>query len=97
VVVTGLREPLVLLHRRLIRRRLVLMVVWIAGWAATGFVSDQGWLAIAILVVTGPVLWILVWSFADHGHRDRWERVPPGALGPGDRFDGPPEPGTPRT
>lgn len=60
VVVTDLREPLVVQHRRLIRRRLVLMVVWILGWAATGFVADTAWLAIGLLVVTGPLLWVLV-------------------------------------
>lgn len=61
VVVTDLREPLVAVHRRLIRRRTALMVVWILGWAATGFVSDTAWLALTILAVTGPVLWVAVW------------------------------------
>jgi hypothetical protein len=63
VVVTDLREPLVVLHRRLIRRRSVLMVVWILGWAATGFVSDTAWLALTILAVTGPLLWLAVWAY----------------------------------
>jgi hypothetical protein len=74
VVVTGLREPLVLRHRRLIRRRLVLMVVWIAGWAATGFVHDRGWLAIAILIATGPLVWLAVWLLADR-HDGTLDRV----------------------
>jgi hypothetical protein len=38
-------------------------VVWIAGWAATGFVYQTAWLAILILTVTGPVLWIIVWAW----------------------------------
>ena len=80
VVVTDMREPLVALHRRLIRRRLVLMVVWIAGWAATGFVADTAWLAIGLLVVTGPVLWVIVWLVAEReqpGRRESPVRVLP--------------------
>jgi hypothetical protein len=63
VVVTDMREPLVVVHRRLIRRRSALMVIWILGWAATGFVSDTAWLALLILAVTGPVLWVAVWAY----------------------------------
>lgn len=63
VVVTDLRESLVVVHRRLIRRRSVLMVIWILGWAATGFVSDRAWLALLILALTGPVLWVAVWAY----------------------------------
>jgi hypothetical protein len=62
VVVTDMREPLIVLHRRLIRRRTVLMVIWILGWAATGFVSDTAWLALSILALTGPILWAAVWA-----------------------------------
>jgi hypothetical protein len=81
VVVTDLREPLVVQHRRLIRRRLVLMVVWIAGWAATGFVADTAWLAIGLLVVTGPVLWVIVWLVVERaqpGRRESPVRALPG-------------------
>jgi hypothetical protein len=73
VVVTDLREPLVVQHRRLIRRRLVLMVVWIIGWAATGFVADTAWLAIGLLVVTGPLLWVIVWLIAERERPGRRE------------------------
>lgn len=65
VVVTDMREPLTVVHRRLIRRRTVLMVIWILGWVATGFVSDKAWLALTILFVTGPVLWWAVWLYHD--------------------------------
>ncbi len=77
VVVTDLREPLVVVHRRLIRRRTVLMVVWILGWATTGFVSDTAWLALAILAVTGPLLWVAVWAY--------FRRSAPGRRQPVDR------------
>ncbi|WP_214370600.1 hypothetical protein [Pseudonocardia sp. H11422] len=60
IVVTDLREPLIAVHRRMIRTRTVLMAIWILGWAATGFVHRTGWLAMLILVVTGPVLWLVV-------------------------------------
>jgi hypothetical protein len=75
VVVTDLHEPLVVQHRRLIRRRLVLMVVWMLGWAATGFVADTAWLAIGLLVVTGPALWVIVWLVAEQQRPGR--REPP--------------------
>lgn len=63
VVVTDCREPLAVLHRRLVRRRIALMMVWIAGWATTGFVADTAWIALLILAVTGPVLWVVVWTW----------------------------------
>lgn len=86
-----MREPLVVLHRRLIRRRSVLMVVWILGWAATGFVHDRAWLALLILAVTGPVLWLAVWAFYASTAPGRREPVgrraisgrPPARAGPG--------------
>lgn len=71
VVVTDMREPLVAVHRRLIRRRTVLMVIWILGWVATGFVSDTAWLALLILFVTGPMLWWFVWLYYS------WNEPPP--------------------
>lgn len=79
-VVTDLREPLAAVHRRMIRTRTALMVVWICGWAATGFVSDIAWLAIGILVVTGPVLWVLVWLRAQRHRPARRTPVPPRGL-----------------
>ena len=70
-----MREPLVLVHRRLIRRRSALMVVWILGWAATGFVYDTAWLALLILAVTGPVLWVALWAYQAHTAPGRREPV----------------------
>ncbi|MHA6793468.1 hypothetical protein ACVGVM_08090 [Pseudonocardia bannensis] len=77
VVVTDLREPLIAVHRRMIRTRVVLMAIWILGWAATGFVYRTGWLAILILVVTGPVLWLAVFLTG--------QRAAPGPRVPVDR------------
>ncbi|MFC4950925.1 hypothetical protein [Pseudonocardia sp. GCM10023141] len=75
VVVTDMREPLVVVHRRLIRRRSVLAAIWIAGWAATGFVSDVAWLACTLLVITGPALWLLVWAWTARFTAGRREPV----------------------
>jgi hypothetical protein len=74
VVVTDMREPLVVVHRRMMRQRLVLMVVWIAGWALAGAVYRHGYIATAILLVTGPGVWL-----AFYGWR-WWHR--PGAREP---------------
>jgi len=60
-VVTDLAEPLVVQHRRRIRIRLVAMVVWIAGWVAAGMLWRDGWLATAVLLGSGPGVWILWW------------------------------------
>lgn len=68
VVVTDMQEPLTAVHRRMIRVRLVLMGVWILGWVAAGLVvtgplagtgPHTGWVAILIVVLTGPALWAL--------------------------------------
>ena len=89
VVVTDMREPLVVVHRRLIRRRSALMVIWILGWAATGFVYETAWLALLILAVTGPVLWVAVWACCAGTAPGRREAVgrrairAPGAPGAG--------------
>ncbi|MEU4376186.1 MULTISPECIES: hypothetical protein [Pseudonocardia] len=58
-VVTDLTEPLTVEHGRRIRIRLVAMVVWIAGWIVAGALWRDGWLATAILLTSGPGLWIL--------------------------------------
>lgn len=86
VVVTDLREPLVVVHRRQIRTRTALMVVWILGWAATGFVHDTAWLALTILAVSGPVLWVAVWAW-------QARRRPGGRVPVGHRASGPGSPG----
>jgi hypothetical protein len=59
VVVTDLREPLIVKHRRMMRARLVLMVVWIAGWIVAGVLYRHGWLATGILLATGPGVWMV--------------------------------------
>ncbi len=98
VVVTDLREPLAAVHRRMIRTRTVLLGIWILGWVSTGFVYRNGWLAVAILVVTGPVLWSLVYAVEARNRPGR--RVPvapqrhravsrPGEQAPGGAADPP--------
>ena len=62
-VVTDLREPLAVEHGRRIRIRLVAMAVWIAGWILAGVLWRDGLLATAILVTSGPGVWILWWLF----------------------------------
>lgn len=62
-MVTDLREPLALEHRRRIRIRLVAMVVWIAGWVVAGALWRHGWLATGILLGSGPGIWLLWWLF----------------------------------
>jgi hypothetical protein len=80
MVVTDLREPLVAVHRRMIRTRTVLMAIWIVGWASTGFVSETAWLAIGILVATGPALWIAAWIHQRQRRPGRRTPVGPRAL-----------------
>ncbi len=74
VVVTDLREPLIVVHRRMMRARLVLMAVWIAGWIVAGALYRQGWLATGILLATGPAVW--VGYFAVTARRTPRRRVP---------------------
>ncbi|MBW0101040.1 hypothetical protein [Pseudonocardia sp. KRD291] len=61
VVVTDMHEPLILVHRRQIRTRLVMMVVWIIGWVVAGALWRHGYLATGILLGSGPGIWILWW------------------------------------
>lgn len=60
-VVTDYVEPLVVHHRRLMRNRLIAMVVWIAGWIVAGTLWRDGWLATAILLGSGPGVWLVWW------------------------------------
>ena len=82
-VVTDLVEPLVVQHRRRIRIRLVAMVVWIAGWVVAGMLWRDGWLATAILLGSGPGIWVLWWLLVPRrvpGRRKAVTRAGPGAL-----------------
>jgi hypothetical protein len=54
--------------------------VWIIGWAATGFVHGTAWLALLILAVTGPLLWLAVWCHERRRRPGRRAPVPPRAL-----------------
>lgn len=87
VVVTDLHEPLIAVHRRQIRTRLVMMVVWIAGWVVAGTLWRHGILATGILLASGPGIWILWWTVMPKraaGRRSPVTARPPRALpGPG--------------
>ena len=83
VVVTDMREPLRLQHRRRIQIRLVAMVVWIAGWIVAGALWRDGWLATAILLGSGPGVWMLWWLLVpprDPGRRTAVTRRGPREL-----------------
>ncbi|ANY05168.1 hypothetical protein AFB00_01270 [Pseudonocardia sp. HH130630-07] len=84
-VVTDLREPLAVEHGRRIRIRLVAMVVWIIGWVVSGLFWRDGWLATAILLTSGPGVWILWWLFVPRrtaGRRRPVDGRPPRSLPP---------------
>lgn len=76
VVVTDLREPLIAVHRRQIRTRLVMMVVWIAGWVVAGALWRQGYLATGILLASGPGIWIVWWLVVPRRITGRRSPVP---------------------
>lgn len=75
VVVTDLREPLIVVHRRMMRARLVLMVVWIAGWVVAGVLYRHGWLATGILLATGPAVWVVYVAVESRRRPGRREAV----------------------
>lgn len=77
VVVTDLREPLIAVHRRRIRIRLVMMVVWIAGWIVAGTLWRHGYLATGILLGSGPGIWVVWWLVAPRRVTGRRRPVPP--------------------
>lgn len=79
-VVTDLREPLAVQHRRRIRIRLVAMVVWIAGWVVAGVLWRHGVLATAILLGSGPGVWAVWWLLAPRHDPGRRRAVTPRAL-----------------
>lgn len=73
IVVTDMREPLVVVHRRMMRQRLVLMVIWIIGWVVAGLLYRHGYLATAILLVSGPGVWLAHYAWQSRrrpGHRE---------------------------
>lgn len=60
---TDLREPLLVVHRRLMRRRAVMFLVWTAGWIVSGLLWRHGYLATGILLASGPGVWLSVWAW----------------------------------
>ena len=85
IVVTDMREPLIVVHRRMMRQRLVLMAIWIAGWALAGLLSQShGYLATSILLVSGPGVWLVHYAWRSRRRPGRREPVSRPALeGPG--------------
>jgi hypothetical protein len=82
VVVTDLREPLHVVHGRIMRFRLVLFGVWLVGWVVSGLLWRDGWLATAILLGSGPGVWLVVGLF--RAGRRPGQREPVGRrAGPG--------------
>lgn len=81
VVVTDLREPLIVVHRRMMRERLVLMVVWIAGWVVAGALYRHGYLATGILLASGPGVWLAHYAWRCRHAPGRREPVTRRALG----------------
>lgn len=69
-----MHEPLIVVHRRLIRERLVLMAIWLVGWVVAGLYSSHGYLATAILLVSGPGVWLLQYAWK------WWQRPDPRAA-----------------
>jgi hypothetical protein len=83
IVVTDLREPLIVVHRRMMRARLVLLAVWIAGWIVAGVLWRHGWLATGILLASGPGVWIVHAGIEARRRPERRIPVTRAALGAG--------------
>ena len=81
VVVTDLHEPLYVVHARIMRFRLVLFGVWLVGWAVSGLLWREGWLATAILLGSGPGVWLVVGLIRSGRRPGRREPVGRRALG----------------
>lgn len=77
VVVTDYREPLVVVHRRMIRLRLVLLGVWLIGWVIAGLLHRTGWLATLILLLSGPGVWLVVLAVTEWRRPGRRVAVTP--------------------
>ena len=76
-----MREPLVVVHRRMMRQRLVLMVIWIIGWAVAGLLYRHGYLATAILLLSGPGVWLVHYAWQSRHRPGSREPVTRRALG----------------
>jgi hypothetical protein len=81
VVVTDLHEPLYVVHARIMRFRLVLFGVWLVGWVVSGLLWREGWLATAILLGSGPGVWLVVGLIRSGRRPGRREPVGRRALG----------------
>jgi len=81
VVVTDLHEPLYVVHGRIMRFRLVLFGVWLVGWVVSGLLWREGWLATAILLGSGPGVWLVVALIRSGRRPGRREPVGRRALG----------------
>ena len=80
-MVTDLREPLHVVHGRIMRRRLLLGAVWLVGWIVSGVLWRDGWLATTILLGSGPGLWLVVGLLRATPVPGRREPVSPRAPG----------------
>ncbi len=81
-----MREPLIVVHRRMMRARLVLMAIWLVGWAVSGVLYRDGWLATGILLGSGPGVWLVYYAWRSRyrpGRREAVTRPPRPALPPG--------------
>ncbi len=81
VVVTDLHDPLYVVHSRIMRRRLVLFGIWLIGWVVSGLLWRDGWLATAILLGSGPGIWLVVGLVRAGRQPGRREPVGRRALG----------------
>lgn len=83
MVVTDLHEPLHVVHGRIMRFRLVLFGIWLVGWVVSGLLWRDGWLATAILLGSGPGIWLVVGLLRAGRRPGHREPVGRRALGPG--------------
>ena len=81
MVVTDLHEPLYIVHSRIMRRRLVFFAIWLVGWTVSGVLWRDGWLATAILLGSGPGVWLVVGLIRAGSAPRRREPVGRRALG----------------
>lgn len=84
IVVTDMHEPLIVVQRRKMRARLVLFGIWLIGWVVSGILWRDGGLATAILLLSGPGVWLVYCTVLEFRRPGRREAVTPRrkALGP---------------